>query len=338
MEQYFIGFYTSRRFWAIDEISFENNKNSKDLYHLMEQIVFSHEEDTFSLLVCRDGMILFKLKSIYDNRPSLDAPDWSVVDEWWNTYFEYVNCISLLFHSSVIEVLNVAYIDITELTRKDILLCKLEKGNFISYAMEDKRATYQLHDRQFFLYGIQPSIHSRFFMRREVLSKDIFKNLANKVSIVLPQQQLVSRLATLNKSLLEYKSGNYAISLILAWFVIEDIISNRWYNFLQSRNYTFSDGRKRIDSDRLENLTEGRDYPISVILNVLELNSLLPYDIFTNLNLVRSYRNKIVHRDLNFKCTDTHPKEAIKLALALSLEGQKIDMKIDYGFLFMEPR
>lgn len=335
MQQSFIAFYTSRRFWAIDEISFDQNQVPKEFYNLMAQIVFSHEEDAFRLHVCRDGMILLQIRNIYNNRPSLDVPDWSTVVAWWGTYLEYLNCLYLLLNSSVIETVKVAYFEIIELTHKDIILVKLENGKFISWS-EGEIARYHSYDRLAFLCGMQPSLHAHFF-NRKVLPNEVFKNLVHKASVVFTQRQLVSQLATITKSLSEYKSGNYSTSLILAWFVIEEIITNRWHNSLQSRNRTFRDGKKRINSDRMSNHTDGRDYPISVILNMLELTGSLPFDTFKWLDSVRSYRNKIVHRDLDFKCTEVHSKEAIELALALSLEGQKVDVKIDYSYSIVEP-
>src|SRR5262249_11740569 len=126
---------------------------------------------------------------------------------------------------------------------------------------------------------------------------------------------VLERLSRITKSLAEYKIGNYPTSLVLAWFVIESVLAQKWRTWIESKQREIGK-EKRINTDRWKVL-EGRDYPVSVLSNMLELLDLLPYETYKRVDKVRGYRNSTVHQKPGFQCTAEHCQDAIWAALKL---------------------
>ena len=79
-------------------------------------------------------------------------------------------------------------------------------------------------------------------------------------------------------------------SVVLAWAVCEQILSEAWRNLLVDVKL---DGR--MTGTRRKKL-EGRDYSISVIMEMLELHHRLDHKLYQLLERVRKSRNSWVHR------------------------------------------
>ena len=92
----------------------------------------------------------------------------------------------------------------------------------------------------------------------------------------------------------------------------------------------FPDGSERIARKRRETLT-GRGYSISVISNQLELADEISFETLKMIDLVRGYRNKVVHQDTRIECGSDHCREAIELALHLALDGTGLEIKPNFN-------
>lgn len=133
----------------------------------------------------------------------------------------------------------------------------------------------------------------------------VFDDLNVKLSMLFNDQRSIKMLAETTKSLSEYKLGNFSTSLVLSWFVIESYISNYWSEFLDSKSedsFFYDENGRRIDYKRMsrerkDKLVDGKDYTVSVILNILELSNALDFNTFRKINSIRECRNAIIHRD-----------------------------------------
>jgi len=157
---------------------------------------------------------------------------------------------------------------------------------------------------------------------RVALPERVFKLAVERFALVCPDENLVRMLATVAKSLAEYKAGNHRISLVLAWFVIESVLAKKWEHFLDGANLTYADKSKRINSDRRARLLNSRDYPVSVVSNVLELVGSIDFSLFKRVDEVRAQRNAVVHDDQFRECQPEHCGVAIRTALDVALEQQ----------------
>lgn len=129
---------------------------------------------------------------------------------------------------------------------------------------------------------------------RQVVSIDAIKMAATQLTQVVSSPGTERPLASFAKALAEYKISNYSTSIVLAWFITEASLSSLWRTHLESLNHDGDGGSRRINSDRWDVLT-GRDFTTSIVSNFLELSEVLSTSEFREVDLVRGYRNKIVH-------------------------------------------
>ena len=236
-------------------------------------------------------------------------------------YLEHVNVLHLLLDSAVLKIKNLGFFDFSEVTRKDAFRMHFGGSGPGGFHIQDQSlaAVYQLgrFSPSFYLNG-DPRQDPRIFHRRE-LPKEVFDRLAEDFHTTVSDAPLIGRLANLARGLSEYKVGSYGTSIVLSWFVIEEIITQRWKAFLDSKKTGFENGKSRLNSDRRERL-EGRDYPVSVVSNLLELSDSLDFSVFECIDQVRKCRNAIVHRDPKHVCNHEHGEKALQLAADLCIE------------------
>jgi len=317
MTEKFTGFFTPRPFWAITAIDFQDPTSmSLQRFHpLMSEIVYRYSSNTFAFQVCRDGMLLLQVHEI-ENKIREDIRE---LVEWWGEYLDYLNCLYLLLDSEFINVKQYQYFNFSELRRNDVFRVTFENNQEIGavVAAESITGIYQtIHNSRFIdglSYGYDPrSSH------RDVVTKEIFEKLTEKLETLVSNKRLVSLLSGISKAVSEFKNGNYPTSLILAWFVIESVLIKKWDVLLDSRDVIYPDNSKRINGDRRKFLMRS---DISVISNLLELNDRLDISLFKKIDTVRDYRNKIIHQNRDYTCKFEHCSMAVEIALQLALEN-----------------
>jgi len=334
MIENFTAFYTSRPFWAGDPINFNAADAAPRFTERMSAMVFSYDTNAFRLRICKDGMVMLhvpeleaELETEEDDKPR--PIEYTVA--WWGRYLDYLNCLYVLLDSATIEVASHAYFELSEITNKDGFRVRFEDGKWKGEGIASESiASYYQMGRYASTYRTEPRCDSRI-LHRMPLKKEVFDTLFATFSVATRNVSLLKSLASIAKSIAEYKVGNYATSLVLSWFVCESQLLARWSAFLDTSNRKFSDGSKRVSSDRRQTLT-GRDYPISVVSNLLELSSEIPYETFKHIDTVRGYRNKVVHQAPDFSCGPAHCQEAVNLALSLTLKDTGIQVTPNLSF------
>lgn len=127
---------------------------------------------------------------------------------------------------------------------------------------------------------------------------------------------LLSQLDLLHLGLAMFQQHDYAQTLLAAWTVCEQIVSARWATFIAERHREIvnSDGTttQRINSDRSK-LLRGPEYPISTVLEILELGDALDHESFQKLHQIRKQRNKWLH--------ELREPDAIAAGTALTTAG-----------------
>jgi hypothetical protein len=82
-------------------------------------------------------------------------------------------------------------------------------------------------------------------------------------------------------------------ALMLAWATCEQMLSSMWNKRLDEVPPT-SDAVPRMTKDR-RNKLKGRDYPISVVIEMLELEGRIPHKLYRLLDVSRKARNYWIH-------------------------------------------
>jgi hypothetical protein len=326
-----LGFYTSRPFWAGDALDVNDLEVRRTFADSMSAITYSFNESGVAIDICKDGMILLRSDEL-EQRISNNRKTFNMATEVanWNAYLNLANVFYLLLDCSLTQVRNYQYFQLSEITNRDAFRCAYENGRNVGHAVasESFAAQFQL-DR----YPISdPSCNTRL-THRYTIDEPIFKHCFERFIRVAGNEQHVVRLSDLAKSLSEYKIGNYPISLVNAWFVCEREISDRWQAFIASRAKKYEDGRERINAERRRFLT-GKDFTASVMSNTLEL-----MDVFTNEDLrildeIRRVRNGIAHNLGDENCDAEICQSAISIASRLVLENEPFQLQLNFNYSF----
>ncbi|MDE1348458.1 hypothetical protein [Vibrio aestuarianus] len=313
MTKSYVAFYPSKPYWAIAPLNVDDHQVQANFTELMSEIVFGHQHEEFELAICRDGRIMISLN---DDKRTLD-PNFEEIVDRWGVYLSYLNAFYLVLDSSITQTSRVSLFSLHEVTNRDAFSTTVEgsevKSEIIS--TESIASTYQMaRYLSSYRQGIPLSIDTRISNRRTV-SADTLKLAVSNFEVLFAFPGLEKSIASISKSISEYKIGNYDTSIVLAWFCIERLLSNKWAEYLLSFNQEHSES-KRVNSERLKKLTD-RDYTISIIINMLELGGIIPFSLYKNLEKIRVARNKIAHSDPKYKSSIEDSSLAIKISLEL---------------------
>ncbi len=292
----FTAFYPSKPFWAGSKVDFKDQGYEGWFHDQMVEETFSYESELCAIKVCRDGRIMIRVEALEQNgNPETPEPVEKTV-KIWGEYLDYLNTFYLLLDSATIEIANLGYFNLHEITNRDAFRVRYEGGKSTGedIAIESIASVFQM-GRYLSSYrsGI-PIEHDPQIMMRQVIPVEVIEHASQIFASVVASPGLEKILASFEKSLSEYKVGNYETSIVLAWFITERGISRIWEKHIESLNADYPDGRKRINRERRDFLT-GRDFTISIVSNLLELWGLLPNSIFQDIDATRGLRNKIVH-------------------------------------------
>jgi hypothetical protein len=316
----FIGFYPSRPFWAVSSLNFNDPNTIKNFTELMSEEVISDQNDNFKIKICRDGMILLRIQGLELTVDDQIIEPIKVLARRWGDYLDYLNCLYFLVDSSTHKIQNPSYFNLSEITYKDAarIIFEDSKMQMGSLATESIVSIYQLA-RYITTYPKDIPIQLDWRLsNRQIIKRDVFLDSIDQFKKIIKNHQTIKMISGIAKSLSEYKIGNYDTSLILAWFVIETVLNSKWLNFLDSKNITDYKDKKRINSNRIKYFT-GRDFPISLILNILEISDVINIELFEILDQIRGYRNKIIHSE-PFDVKPEYCQLAIEKATKLALE------------------
>lgn len=319
--EHYIGFYPSRPFWAVAPIDFDDSTFPDKFTDLMSEEVFAFDEDPFKIKIYRDGMILFRndcLEISEDERSDSHIED--LVSQW-GQYLDYLNAIYFFIDSTTCKIQNLSYFNLSEITHRDAFRVTFENNKLKSesIAFESVASIYQMaRYKSSYSSGLPLQFDPKISMR-QVIELNVFKETIRLFNKIKDDYKTIKMVSNVAKSLSEYKVGNYDTSLILSWFVIETVLNEKWQTYLNSKNASYPSGKKRINSDRKQYFT-GRDFPVSLVSNMLEISDIIDLKLFEDIDEVRGYRNKIVHNHPGFNTEPSHCQLAINKAIALMLE------------------
>lgn len=317
-----IGFYTSRPFWAgtpldppqaMQQQGFDGN-----FFDAMSAITFDFKTDHVELSICKDGLILIRFPDWEDAYVAANRRlPMNEMIEVWNKYLNAANVFYLLLDAAIIELRSLHYLQLSEITNRDAFRYTQVNGRFMSQsAATESFAWHYQKDR---LFNPTDSSGIVRILIREAFDKSVFELCFSRFQHIVSNPTLLSRVSAIAKSLSEYKIGNYPISLVNAWFVCEQEISDRWDRFVNGCNVEFADGSKRINNERKTFLL-GHHFTASIKSNLLELNNIIKYEDLKILDKIRNFRNDIAHK--NKSCDAAACGEALEIALRLVLEKE----------------
>lgn len=312
----YTAFYTYYPFWAIAPLDFSNEIDSIKFNELMANIEFEITCENITIRIAKDGLI--EIQSI--NLENLliqiqDSLDFDTLSKIWQDYLALCNWFYFLLDTQTILIEKIALFNFQEIQRTDISRITYENGKFSSSSIPNQSITgnyLSLRHSSQYKIGL-PIMYQSEIMSRRPISNKTFEQTANFFFESIKIDQTKNHIATFCKAFSEYKSGNYRITIVLCWFIIESLIKDKYIIHLQSIP------KERMNSKRKDYLL-GRDFTAGIISQILEILQILTHEELVKLDLIRQLRNDIAH-DLNKKEVGIEQcKVAIELSLKLMLE------------------
>jgi len=140
-------------------------------------------------------------------------------------------------------------------------------------------------------------IGKNHFMRIPISLKEL-NDSCNLISQLISDfDRNIELLALLNEAAFLILQADFHRSLITSWAVCEHLINREWENYLDSTSQDLDGQQKRrtLNSDRRRALVKGSDWTAFSKLEVLELAKRLPFQLFSDLQAIRTARNKWLH-------------------------------------------
>lgn len=335
----FTCFYTNPPFWAVEAPDFINNQFPPNFTDVMSAIVEEKTIGTTYIRIAKDGLIEIQNqeleKRIAESR-SNNLGSFQESINLWSSYLQILNAVGLVFDMAVLKAQKLALFSFQEITRKDAFRMTYENGQFFScnvpyesVAGNYSSGRYQSNYRQ----DLPVFMDSRISTRK-LITKETIQLAFEFLDKILNDTEFIDKMNTLSKALSEYKVGNLKTSIVLAWFVIERLLNDKYDQYLDSKDKSFGD-KKRISKDRREYLT-GRDYTASIISNIMELSDCITFDELKHIDEIRKLRNGVAHHLNKKPITNDDCASALKftaeflfqnilvepeLNLSLSIEG-----------------
>ncbi len=321
----FRAFYLPLTNWVGEAVDLIYPPNGALIPELSE-VNFVRVFEQFEMRVARDGMVMLHLSAFPD------APLETNIEQrvrMLNAYVEHMNAFLLLLDTTLQKLERGGSVDVSEVTRADICTVVYFKDQPIpSIAASGFNASFVRAGYRF----SPPNTGDHFWIAyRSTISLDAIEQTVTLFRQAIEAEGLISALASLTKGVSEYKVGNYALAIVLSWFVVESALRQLWRRVLDQIRKGDSSAPPRMNGDRLKLLT-GNNYSIAAISNTLELMEILSPGLFQLVNDVRQKRNKIAHVDGDYAATTQDAVQAIQAASAMVKAYFDFDVSPSLGF------
>jgi hypothetical protein len=333
----FTCFYTNPPFWVQPAPNFiyEGSSVSElEFTQSMSEIIFTRTIETVIIRIARDGLIEVQesnLENQANSNQELSQNNFEQSTAVWSKYLKYLNIISFCLDMAVIRTQQASLFEFREITNKDAFRITYSDGVFSSSGVPTQSiAGHYKSGRYFSSYrqGLPIQIDSRVSMRRNVSEASV-EIMFDYLSAILTNIDLIEKLSDFSKAVSEYKVGNYNISIVLSFFVIEKIINEKYDAFLSSKN--ISGEEIRVNSKRRKDLNE-KDYTASIISNILELSGVITLKEVNQVSKYRKLRNKVAHNLSGEPISMTDCRESleftVKFLLADTIEEPEINLSL----------
>jgi len=210
----------------------------------------------------------------------------------WGEYLDFLNAFYLLLDSAMLKITNSDYLNLHEVTIRDAFRVEYDGDKIIHENIAEESYTSLFQMKRFSSTFSGPIEHNPTITTRPVIPLEVIQHASTQFELIMKHSGSQKDLASFTKSLSEYKVGNYEISLILAWSIMEGSIAYLWEYHLNELNYKRIE---KINKERCKTLT-GSNFSIHAISNLLELRGILSTSIFNDINKVRKIRNDIIHK------------------------------------------
>ncbi len=206
-EQQFIGSYAAIPFWAGDPIATPAElAKAPPMMAQLQEFVFNHNDDSVSIRICKDGMILLRVEELATNPPQ-SSENVTRIDDlvlWWARYLDVINLFHLLLACAVSHGDQYAPFSLYEITRKDAFGVNVSTDGIHGMAIASESVASAYQWEQLDSRRTNPAA----LLRRCSIPISVFRDVTENLSIVGLQTHVAHQLANISRAISQYRVGN----------------------------------------------------------------------------------------------------------------------------------
>lgn len=144
-----------------------------------------------------------------------------------------------------------------------------------------------------------PGVDWRIEMRTFVIKKPALDQSFDLLQTILERspETAIALITLLNSACKAFEDHDYSFSMVVSWTLSEKLLQLLFESYLNANREKDVEGKPItfISTDRKKKLLDGRDFTVSVVIEILSLLDVLPFQLYNDLNRVRQARNSWIH-------------------------------------------
>jgi hypothetical protein len=330
MPKRYIGFYTSKLFWVNEIIDPDDIRaRGGDPGDMMEQEIFSHSTNVYSLKICRDGLFMVRIEALegaWSEYKAMKVEKPNEVHKLNSKYYDYLNVVLLLFNSVLLKEHSISAENL-HLNIGDAFPMSYGKNSVVASGSQKAFAPFLARSLNLYVGAAKPlSYHHLTHRLLYQISNETFGDWAHACDSILEDYDKVNIMSQIMVSIGNYRLLNFTASLIQSWFVIEYFINVYWFEFLRQKQIGFDDAGNWRNSKARDFLSDNKDITASMMTKLLDFSGAIDHDVFLKIDSLRTKRNKIAHnaekvkRYVNTLKKNTEPSKGGNKEVAVTME------------------
>lgn len=320
-----IAFYLDRKFIVYEgENEKENSSllecNVEECFKNAKKVVYSYDGNDIIIRVFSDSLIFVTDKE-YENG------EW---EKSKNRLIKLANIILAVMFATSSEYLSkkngdtMFFIHDKEITVKNIIHC-IANDDYSEIEFCSSSAIINLDD------FIQRDDIEAFSRNNNISQRydantinEFFQLFETNLNLVI-DKRIENIVYMLYRSVLETKKSNFDISILLSFFVIENVLNTLWDDTLKEK-------------DLYEKIKDDKTYTIAIKSNMLYLNGIISKEELKEIDYARKKRNSIAHANFEFQDKFDFDKmidissRIFLCANKLFIKYYNINLRLQYGF------
>lgn len=297
MFEEYVGFYTSHLFWVDGRPNFQELNDEIAFNEAMEEVVFSHSTQDYTLKMCKDGLFMVRIEAIEEELINIRKAELRYEKTGKGTYpsddqalahrkyYHYLNALLFLFDGVVLRDMR-HFLGNVDLRMRDASRIFLEGDNFKGGGpVEGIMGRFIRTYNPYFPMDFNPYIRDRL----TTIPSLAFDKLVVEFEKIYKDYDKVKILSQIMVAIGSYRFIDFTASLVQSWFVIEYFLNWYWIDFLAGKRdgfapYNNEEGSKVKWRNSMQRDTlVGRDFTSSVMSNMLELSGIIDHRILSKL-------------------------------------------------------
>lgn len=308
----YVGFHVHDGFWVDERLDLRNPEQADRLRGIVPEIAVSSAKERFKAIVCIDGLILLRMQHLAGAVPNMANPaefDASVL--WWREHLDYANTLQVFLESESIKCDRSSDLELAALSLSDTCrvgfrqLCAVNRVADRGRSFMDVRSATVQWIASGMTDALPVDIRDPEWGPWRCVSRDAISRALHRFETAVADPDRVRWLSFVAQAKTAFFQGNFMVSCILLWFVIESAL-NAWH---------------------AEQFPQ-RAAPPSVAATIKQLMAVgvLTPQFGADLTALRQLRNRLMHEPGSTQCLPSNCVLAAQAATDLAARGTDLDL------------